>query len=168
MLPCAKQWVNNVCLGEGRGAFLAICNITIRILGVLRNCDSFDRVLVVESALRFEKKLRSGVVSASTAFQFRRSFCRIRLDRDTLFRIFHASYETSFISTFNTIYFRPSARIISLKNPVECNLNGNGCEELCRFDERMCIILVAGTCERLESQLAIRRNEPREKLVRRN
>lgn len=134
---------------------------TIRILGVLRNRDSFDRVLVVESALRFEKKLRSGVVSASTSSQFLRSFCRIRLDRDTLFHIFHAS---SFISMFITIYFCPFARIISLKNPVEYNLK----EESCRFDERMCIIHVAGTCERLESQLAIRTNEPREKLVRRN
>lgn len=141
---------------------------TIRILGVLRNCDSFGRVLVVESASRFEKKLRSGVASASTSFQFLRSFRRIRLDGDTLFHIFHASYGISFISMFDTIYFCPVARIISSKSPVECNLNGNGCEELRRFDERMCIILVAGTCERLESQLAIRTNEPREKLVRRN
>lgn len=154
--------------GRAPRCFPSYMQPTIRILGVLRNCDSFDRVLVVESALRFEKKLRSGVVSASTSFHFLRSFCRIRLDRDTLFHIFHASYGISFISMFNTIYFCPFARIISLKNPVECNLNGNGCEELCRFDERMCIILVAGTCERLESQLAIRTNEPREKLVRRN
>lgn len=137
---------------------------TIRILGVLRNCNSFDRVLVVESALRFEKKLRSGVVSASTSSQFLRSFCRIRLDGNTVY----ASHGISFISTFNTIYFWPFARIISLKNRVEYNLNVHSCEEFRRFDERMCIILVAGTCERLESQLAIRTNEPREKLVRRN
>lgn len=164
MLPCAKQWVNNVCLGERRGAFLAICN---QRLGSWAFCETAIRSAVSSSwnPLRDSKRSFEAAWSPlprpSSSYDLRGSY-------DTLFHIFHASYGISFISMFDTIYFCPVARIISSKSPVECNLNGNGCEELCRFDERMCIILVAGTCERLESQLAIRTNEPREKLVRRN